>query len=477
MKTYSLGFILIVVLLFSNLFYPQTFTTTPFITMPGDNTDIDVLTNFNYVYSPTESFVCWVNKFDSVYSIYLRQTTTASSTENILIYSDTNQIANPKIAFVYNSSDSAVRIVWQSFINNHWQILSRIYAADTLTNIIGITDSLTDHITPALSGKIVFWAQNGNLVYHDLDSTGTGNYILDSAGCSNPSILNFSYSNPKLVYEKGPTGSKQIMEAEKFEYSLGSQWVIRQISNGGNNKNPRMNFMNIQPSYEKFENGVWKAVYETFRYDTTNNISYNCENPITYIFPLLINKKSNVPTPFFVVYDSDSLNNNKEIILNTAPYSDTTMNLSNAEGNDYLPYISFFGLSDTPYVAIYWIHDQNGKKDIWMAYSKYNPISGLGPGPGIKINYFVLNQNYPNPFNPSTLISWHLAKSNLVTLKIYDILGNEITTLVNEYKSIGEHSITFNVQQIKNRILSTGIYFYQLKAGSYISTKKMLYLK
>ncbi len=89
---------------------------------------------------------------------------------------------------------------------------------------------------------------------------------------------------------------------------------------------------------------------------------------------------------------------------------------------------------------------------------------------------FALMQNYPNPFNPSTVISYQLPVSGEVTLKIYDILGNEVATLVNEYRNAGSYEIEFNPESsIKS--LASGVYFYQLKAGSFIETKKLMLLK
>jgi hypothetical protein len=85
---------------------------------------------------------------------------------------------------------------------------------------------------------------------------------------------------------------------------------------------------------------------------------------------------------------------------------------------------------------------------------------------------YKLFQNYPNPFNPSTNISYHLSEAGNVTLKIYDILGNEITTIVNGYKSAGEHTVSFDASK-----LASGIYFYQLKSNGFVSTKKMMLLK
>ncbi len=85
---------------------------------------------------------------------------------------------------------------------------------------------------------------------------------------------------------------------------------------------------------------------------------------------------------------------------------------------------------------------------------------------------FALEQNYPNPFNPNTKISWQAPVGSHQTLKIFDILGNEIATLVNEYKPAGKHEVEFDAST-----LPSGVYFYQLKAGEYVNTKKMLLIK
>ncbi len=91
---------------------------------------------------------------------------------------------------------------------------------------------------------------------------------------------------------------------------------------------------------------------------------------------------------------------------------------------------------------------------------------------------FLLQQNYPNPFNPSTKISWQSPVSGWQTLKVYDILGNEIATLVNEYRNAGTYEIDFNyTKTLLATSLPSGVYFYQLKSGDYIETKKMILLK
>ncbi len=85
---------------------------------------------------------------------------------------------------------------------------------------------------------------------------------------------------------------------------------------------------------------------------------------------------------------------------------------------------------------------------------------------------FLLSQNHPNPFNPSTKIKYSVPQTSQVQLKVFDVLGNEIETLVNEEKPSGTYELTWNAAD-----LPSGVYFYQLKAGEYTGTKKMILLK
>ena len=89
---------------------------------------------------------------------------------------------------------------------------------------------------------------------------------------------------------------------------------------------------------------------------------------------------------------------------------------------------------------------------------------------------FQLYQNYPNPFNPSTKISWQASVAGHQTLKIYDIMGNEVATIIDEYREAGLYEVNFQSMTRKTQMAS-GIYFYQLKAGKYIETKQMVLLR
>jgi hypothetical protein len=93
---------------------------------------------------------------------------------------------------------------------------------------------------------------------------------------------------------------------------------------------------------------------------------------------------------------------------------------------------------------------------------------------------FKLEQNYPNPFNPTTKISWQSSVDSWQTLRIYDILGNEVATLVNEHRSAGNYEIDFNLAQsvaADHPAIASGVYFYRLEIGSYRETKKMILLR
>ena len=115
--------------------------------------------------------------------------------------------------------------------------------------------------------------------------------------------------------------------------------------------------------------------------------------------------------------------------------------------------------------------------DLYISKINFNNISDINSDfSNVLLSDYTLYQNFPNPFNPTTKISWRSAVGNWHTLKVYDVLGNQIATLFDEYKPAGFHEVEFNPALISKN-LATGIYFYQLSAGKFVETKKMLYLK
>ncbi|MDR3625956.1 MAG: T9SS type A sorting domain-containing protein, partial [Ignavibacteriaceae bacterium] len=90
----------------------------------------------------------------------------------------------------------------------------------------------------------------------------------------------------------------------------------------------------------------------------------------------------------------------------------------------------------------------------------------------LKPALFKLEQNYPNPFNPVTVINYSIPKAGLVTIKVYDVLGREVKTLVNENKPAGNYNIEFNAGKF-----ASGVYFYRMHSGNYLETKKFILMK
>ncbi len=129
-------------------------------------------------------------------------------------------------------------------------------------------------------------------------------------------------------------------------------------------------------------------------------------------------------------------------------------------------------ISDNSGASIAWAGTFNGEEDIYYGRIIHTPVS---VDDGIETNLeksFTLEQNFPNPFNSRTLIGYRLPEDGNVSLKIYDVLGNKVATLVDEHKPAGSYEIDFNAET-----LVSGIYFYTLKVGPFQETNKMILLR
>jgi photosystem II stability/assembly factor-like uncharacterized protein len=154
------------------------------------------------------------------------------------------------------------------------------------------------------------------------------------------------------------------------------------------------------------------------------------------------------------------------VILKTNDKGET-WNVQSSGVTDILTCISFTSVN-TGYISTWYskvLKTTNG------GVTFINSISNNVP------DKFLLEQNYPNPFNPTTIIRFQIKDSRFVTLKVFDITGKEITTLVNEKLSPGTYEVPFSINQFTNTQTSSGVYFYKLTSGSFTDTKKMLLVK
>lgn len=136
--------------------------------------------------------------------------------------------------------------------------------------------------------------------------------------------------------------------------------------------------------------------------------------------------------------------------------------------------------------SIYFFNDTRGfavGDSGTILFTSNGGVTGIEKGESTIPDKFQLFQNYPNPFNPSTIISYQLSRKlsgSFVTLKIYNVLGKEVATLVSEEQQTGKHSAIFdatNKNQLTTNKLTSGVYYYRLKAGNFVETKGMIYLK
>ena len=143
----------------------------------------------------------------------------------------------------------------------------------------------------------------------------------------------------------------------------------------------------------------------------------------------------------------------------------TKLGFVNGNGNSNSPKNYSF-VDDNVTAGTYSYRLKQIDNDGQFEYSKSIEIGLTAP------DKFELSQNYPNPFNPSTTINYNLPEASNVKLIIYNILGQEVKTLVNAFKEAGVHTIDFNASE-----LNSGLYIYKIEAGSFTQTRKMTLIK
>jgi hypothetical protein len=178
-------------------------------------------------------------------------------------------------------------------------------------------------------------------------------------------------------------------------------------------------------------------------------------------------------TPWCDIYQSyRSLNgewSNPVNISNSPLINNTQNHLAPALASDgnKITAFSYYGYqkgATGPYA------DSGAVTNIWVSSNTYT-LTGVKEDASV-VNTFELSQNYPNPFNPATVIKYSVPAESKVTLKVYDVLGKQVATLVNDVKAAGSYSVNFDASK-----LASGMYIYSITAGNYSSSKKMMLLK
>jgi hypothetical protein len=137
------------------------------------------------------------------------------------------------------------------------------------------------------------------------------------------------------------------------------------------------------------------------------------------------------------------------------------------------------GATDTACFVMLGGANLNGLKTaVLSARAHYRQATPVDDDGGINLpSAYQLDQNHPNPFNPQTVIGYTLPRTERVSLSVYNLLGQRITTLIDQIQSAGNHSVTWDGADREGRPVASGVYFYRLKSGDFAQTKKMLLLK
>jgi hypothetical protein len=140
--------------------------------------------------------------------------------------------------------------------------------------------------------------------------------------------------------------------------------------------------------------------------------------------------------------------------------------------------------TDRPRHQLMWVYSEvaeDGSRSVHAAYPEFKAmtiqVEAAGNNPSIVPDRYSLNQNYPNPFNPSTEISFALKADGNVRLTVFNVLGQQVRTLVDEYMPAGNHTVTWDGHSEDGGSAASGIYFYRIQANDYVDTKKMTLLK
>jgi len=268
-----------------------------------------------------------------------------------------------------------------------------------------------------------------------------------------------------------------------FPLSLGNKWIYESTDHTYSDTTTVVDTQSVDGKlyYAVKENS---NLYNWFRLD--NNEVYIVDTAAVHLDPsnlkefLLYDFSTDIGTKWFVpvknynIYcdyaDTISLISKNDVITTQLEvFSNCYCFLHQLPCRDYGRYKEWFaeGVGRVSYKR----ETIHGLEDLVLTHS--NIITYIPEYDNLySIKLHVILQNYPNPFNPTTTISWYSPVSGQQTLKIYDILGNEITTLVNEFKPAGNYEVMFDGSNFPS-----GVYYYRLQSGKFTVTKKLVLLR
>jgi hypothetical protein len=485
MKAKLFYIILIPQIIFSQQYNPVQITNYDF-----DSRNPKVMVHLMYLILP-EPYIFFEGFQDSSNNIYsLKYDAAADSFIQLFQFTNDEFLKKNVLPRTYpDENDNIIKYaLWETNEKGNWDIVISYDSGDGWTPYQFLISSTEDEQDAFLNYpayydndiKLIYSKGNSVCLYSESneDTVFEGS---DSVKYSDPTA-SYSRYNDNILYAvavKKLNGQEPYLVYRTKTDSIWSEEnsVYYQMPA----VKPEFGFSDFETtlSFERPGNPTRTFLIKPEYFNTINQPVPLMENPdiattefssMYYIFPVTENSEDyDAWLPYAFNF---SVNDSSFIRLGTNdfwhPQRDIYTKVNSANPN--VGAIALFGFNDL-ISYFFWEDSSDGKINLF-GLKRIDLIGAVDDE--IRSKSFSLSQNYPNPFNPTTIISWQLSAGSWQTIKVFDVLGREVATLVNEYKPAGSYEVEFNPAYIN---LASGVYYYRINAGSYSDTKKMIYLK
>ena len=465
------------------------------------------------------AIIAWQDKRSGSYDIYAQHVDSngvlqwSPSTGDSVCKAAFDQV---NIAMVSDGSGGAL-LTWEDYRSNAGPGLADIYAQKVnatgipqwTANGIGVcTQAAAQHgpkiISDGSGGAFLTWYDQraGNYDIYAQRVTAVGGLVGIANGVAvctsgtdqtNPDMCTDGAGGAIIVWQDGRSTTDIDIWAQRMSSAVAIRWPVNGVVMNNNvaynQVNPKIvsdGMGGAMMTWEDFRTGLTSDIYAQ-RVDSTGVVATGwnvngvavCISDNNQSNPNIVSDGNHGAIITWIDKRDSSTNNNTYDIYASRitgsfalPWAANGFPICTADSPQTNPTTVSDGSGGA---IIAWQDKRSGNYQIYASRvfaSGTTPVKVVGTSP----TEFTLLQNYPNPFNPSTMISYQLAVNSQVILKVYDILGKEVATLVNSRQEAGSYTVPFNASK-GTFGLSSGVYLYRLETGSFVSTKKLILMK
>ena len=452
----------------------ELFTAEPLVQLPGINSEAALTTADG---GPT--YLAWVNYLDGLYSVYAQQIFPVVDSVMLVDFS-ADSMYSPSIEI--DPWHGGVKLVWSRQRGDTTRLIHSNYVEGIWSSHTILHETTMGNILGDAGVYRVAWSVGGSLFMRQLfvsstDSTWADPILVDMGGCSNPDISLWDHTQTtSVLYEVSTADSTIIRLARWSEYQ--SVWEYTTLSNSPQNSHPRFG-PEFGLTFQTYVDSIWKISYSLWGdwewLVQTPNTAVNYTHPLQYNFGIPVLSTRENLTEYLVIFESDSLENNPEIMaIMYPPYGQTSqiINISNLPGDDRYPNLTTMRESDSTIVAVLWEHETASGSELWWSRANHELIYGGIEPESESPSSFQLLRTFPNPFNSEMMIKYSLTKGMHVSVDVYDISARHVARLLHGFQTPGEHQVNWHPETE-----SSGIYFIMLTADHETKSIKSIQLK